>query len=61
MLDEKANNFLLSICFVADRAGLAFADVSTGEFYVHEITQPETTLSDEVARISRWKSSAMTK
>ena len=37
MLDEKANNFLLSICFVADRAGLAFADVSTGEFYVHEI------------------------
>ena len=47
MLDEKANNFLLSICFVADRAGLAFADVSTGEFYVHEITQPETTLSDE--------------
>lgn len=52
MLDEKANNFLLSICFVADRAGLAFADVSTGEFYVHEITQPETTLSDEVARIS---------
>ena len=52
MLDEKANNFLLSVCFVADRAGLAFADVSTGEFYVHEITQPETTLSDEVARIS---------
>ena len=52
MLDEKANNFLLSICFVADRAGLAFADVSTGEFYVHEINQPETTLSDEVARIS---------
>ena len=32
---------------IADRAGLAFADVSTGEFYVHEITQPETTLSDE--------------
>lgn len=52
MLDEKANNFLLSVCFVADRAGLAFADVSTGEFYVHEITQPEITLSDEVARIS---------
>ena len=26
--------------------------MSTGEFYVHEITQPETTLSDEVARIS---------
>ena len=61
MLDEKANNFLLSICFVADRAGLAFADVSTGEFYVHEITQPETTLSDEVARISPMESSAMTK
>ena len=36
ILDEKANNFLLSVCFASDRAGLAFADVSTGEFFVHD-------------------------
>ena len=51
MLDERANNFLLSVCFSGDKAGLAFADVSTGEFFVHEITSPEDTLADEMARI----------
>ncbi len=51
MLDEKANNFLLSVCFAPDRAGLAFADVSTGEFYVHEVMNPVDTLADELARI----------
>ena len=52
MLEEKANNFLLSVCFAPDRAGLAFADVSTGEFYVHEILNPADTLADELARIA---------
>ena len=52
MLDERANNYLLSICFASDRAGLAFADVSTGEFYVHEIVQPADTLPDELSRIA---------
>jgi len=51
MLDERANNFLLSVCFSSDKAGLAFADVSTGEFFVHEVLSPEQTLSDELARI----------
>ena len=51
MLDERTNNFLLSVCFSADRAGLALADVSTGEFWVHEIKGPESTLTDEIARI----------
>lgn len=51
MLDERSNNFLLSVCFAGDKAGLALADVSTGEFSVHEITQPEQTLADEIARI----------
>ena len=51
MLDERANNFLLSVCFSGDKAGLAFADVSTGEFFVHEISAPEDTLADEMARI----------
>ncbi|MBR3763323.1 MAG: DNA mismatch repair protein MutS [Clostridia bacterium] len=52
MLEEKANNFLLSVCFAPDRAGLAFADVSTGEFYVHEVMNPADTLADEMARIA---------
>ena len=51
MLDERTNNFLLSVSFNADRAGLALADVSTGEFSVHEIKSPESTLTDEIARI----------
>ena len=52
MLDERANNFLLSICFASDKAGLAFADVSTGEFFVHEVKNPTDTLADELARIA---------
>ena len=52
MLDERANNFLLSVCFASDRAGLAFADVSTGEFFVHEVQNPVDTLADELARIA---------
>ncbi len=51
MLDERANNFLLSIYFTGEKAGLAFADVSTGEFFVHEVEHAEQTLADEVARI----------
>ncbi len=52
MLDEKANNFLLSVYFAGDKAGLAFTDVSTGEFTVHIIQNPEMTLADEIARIT---------
>lgn len=51
MLDERANNFLLSVYFTQEKAGMAFCDVSTGEFFVHEITEPENTLADEMARI----------
>lgn len=51
LLDERANNFLLSLCFAGSSCGLAMADVTTGEFYVHEIEKPEQTLPDELARI----------
>ena len=51
MLDERSNNFLLSACFAGDKAGLAFADVSTGEFFVHQVTDAPHTLADEVTRI----------
>ena len=52
MLDERANNFLLSVGFAGDKVGLALADVSTGEFFVHELEKPEQTLADEIARIA---------
>ena len=52
MLDERSNSYLLSVAFAQDRAGLAFTDVSTGEFYVSEVTDPEHTLADELARIA---------
>ncbi len=51
MLDERTNNFLLSVCFSGEKAGLAFADVSTGEFFVHQVSDAARTLADEVTRI----------
>ncbi len=52
MLDERSNNFLLSVCFSGEKAGLAFADVSTGEFFVHQVEDAGHTLADELTRIS---------
>lgn len=36
LLDASQNNFLCSIIFKGSMAGLAFLDISTGEFFVHE-------------------------
>jgi DNA mismatch repair protein MutS len=37
LLDHQSNNFLASICFINDNQfGLAFLDISTGEFFVAE-------------------------
>jgi len=52
MLDERANSYLLSLCLEGERAGIAFADVSTGEFYAYEIWEARATLADELARIA---------
>ena len=49
MLEEKTNNYLMSLVTDEDNAGLAWADVSTGEFYVAEI--PVNTLQAEILRI----------
>ena len=37
MLEEKANNYLMSVYPDGNSAGIAYADVSTGEFYVSEL------------------------
>jgi DNA mismatch repair protein MutS len=36
VLDQKQNNFLAAVHIDADKAGVAFADVSTGEFMIGE-------------------------
>ncbi len=39
LLDHKNNNYLASIFLQNDNVGIAFADISTGEFYVYEVSQ----------------------
>ena len=34
LLDSKGNNFLAAVSFQKEKAGVAFLDISTGEFYV---------------------------
>jgi DNA mismatch repair protein MutS len=45
-LDAKENNFLAAICLHENRFGLAFADISTGEFRVAESDQTEWMLME---------------
>ncbi|MBN2466203.1 DNA mismatch repair protein MutS [candidate division WOR-3 bacterium] len=49
LLEARRNNFLLAISPAGDRYGIAFADVSTGEFSVAEI--PADALVEEVQKI----------
>ena len=51
MLEERSNNFLMAVYLIGNRAGLAFADVSTGEFFYHTAEDAAATLVDEIARI----------
>ena len=51
MLQEKDSNYLLSVCMSTNKAGLAFCDISTGEFYVYGINNPALKLTDELSRI----------
>ena len=51
LLDEKSANYVLCVAFVGKAAALAYADVSTGELMAHLRPAPESTLSDELARI----------
>ncbi len=52
VLDERRNSYLLSVCMEGNRAGLAFVDVSTGEFNYYEIDKAKMRLRDEIVRIS---------
>ncbi len=46
-LDETKNNYLLCIVYIGGSYGLAVSDVSTGDFYVTEISD-ERALADEI-------------
>ncbi|MFV0464901.1 MAG: DNA mismatch repair protein MutS [Lachnospiraceae bacterium] len=46
-LDEGKNNYLMSIVYLADKYGVSIADVSTGDFYVTEVSS-ERKLFDEI-------------
>lgn len=41
LLDHKKNNYLLGVYFSNDVAGISFADISTGEFLVFEVTEKD--------------------
>jgi DNA mismatch repair protein MutS len=49
LLDSKKNNYLTAVFFLEDRCGIAFADVSTGEFKVTEC--PADRASNELESI----------
>ena len=49
LLDQGVNNYLAAVCAAGDRAGLAYVDVTTGEFVVSELPSEELLL--ELARL----------
>lgn len=54
LLDEKSNNFLVSLQFENKHIGLAALDLSTGEFRITQFTDNSNfnkTLEDELARL----------
>ena len=50
LLDHKANNYLAAVVEEGERAGLAYVDVTTGEFATTELELSQVTL--ELARIA---------
>ncbi|MCX6843661.1 MAG: DNA mismatch repair protein MutS [candidate division WOR-3 bacterium] len=49
LLEARRNNFLLALSPAGDRYGIAFADVSTGEFSVAEV--PAASLFEEIQKL----------
>ena len=50
-LDEAKNNYIMSIVYLAERYGIAIADVTTGDFFVTEVDS-ERKLLDEINKFS---------
>ena len=52
MLEDRKANYIAALCLQKNRAGCAFCDVSTGEFWLYQIQDVQANLSDELARIA---------
>ncbi len=52
MLEERSANYIMAVSLRKNQAGLAFCDVSTGEFFVYQIADVRVRLADELARIA---------
>ena len=54
MLEERKNNYIMSICKAGLYFGIAVSDISTGEFYSTEIKETNnfSLLMDEISRYS---------
>ena len=52
LLEEKKPNYILSLSLQKDKAGIAFADVSTGEFFLYSFSGARMRLSEEISRIA---------
>lgn len=48
-IDESKNNYLMCIVYIADRYGIAVADVTTGDYFVTELPDSGK-LKDEITR-----------
>ncbi len=48
MLDGQRNNYTASVCVIGDTAGVAWVDLSTGDFAIDEV--PVVDLADELER-----------
>ena len=51
MLEERKANYIAALCLRKNQVGCAFCDVSTGEFYLYQIADARSSLSDELARL----------
>ena len=49
VLDARRNNYLAGLCRAGDTFGLAMLDLSTGEFWIEEVSSPAA-LQDHLAR-----------
>ena len=50
-LDETKNNYIMCIVYIADRYGVAIADISTGDYFVTELPDSNR-LMDEIYKFS---------
>jgi DNA mismatch repair protein MutS len=49
LLTDKRNNYLVSLCVHKGQAGIAYVDITTGEFAVTQL--PEAMVADELGRL----------